>query len=86
MIITETEMNVLKVMSEKDEDWTWIILDRALTMKKVPGFGNVGRIVTNLMEHGLVDEVYNEETQRPRYRVSADGFNYLKEHHLIDDE
>lgn len=86
MTITETEMNVLKVMSEKDGDWTWIILDRTLASKRIPGFGNVGRIVTNLMEHGLVDEVYNEETQRSRYRVSTGGFNFLRGQHLVDDK
>lgn len=79
MTITKTEMDVLKVMSEKDIDWSWIILDRTLSAKKIPGFGNVARIVTNLVDHGLVDVVYNDETKRSRYRVSENGFKALKE-------
>jgi len=86
MTITKTEINVLKVMSEKDMDWSWIILDRALSTKGIPGFGNVARIVTNLAEHGLVDVIYNEETKRSRYRVSENGFKALKEEHLTEHD
>lgn len=35
-MITETEFNVLKVMAEKDINWNWIALDRALYTRNVP--------------------------------------------------
>ncbi|EOC1538536.1 hypothetical protein ACI1A1_003681, partial [Cronobacter sakazakii] len=38
MKITHTEFNVLKVMAEKEIDWTWIMLDRALAIRGIEGF------------------------------------------------
>lgn len=72
-----TELNVLKVMAEKDIDWTWMILDRTLATRGIPGFSNVANIVTNLMNEGMVDAVYNENSSRPRYRVSEQGHQLL---------
>ena len=77
-MITETELNVLKVMAVKVIDWNWIALDRALYARGVSGFGNVANIVTNLVNNGLVDIVNNEDKSRQRYRVSEYGFNFLK--------
>lgn len=77
-MITETELNVLKIMAEKDIDWNWIALDRALYTRSVPGFGNVANIVTSLVNSGLVDVVYGEDKSRPRYRVSKNSFKSLK--------
>ena len=68
----------MKVMAEKDIDWNWIALDCALYTRGVPGFGNVANIVTDLVNNGLVDIVYNEDKSRQRYRVSEYGFNFLK--------
>ncbi|MDU2847833.1 MarR family transcriptional regulator [Citrobacter sp.] len=79
MIITTVEINLLKVMAEKDIDWNWIVLDRTLAVRKIPGFSNVANIVTSLVNNGLVDIVYNEDKSRQRYRVSENGFNFLKE-------
>lgn len=79
MKISETELNVLKVMAEKEIDWSWIILDRTLAVRKIPGFGNVARIVTNLVDNGLVDVVKCETTSRSRYRVSKNGFIFINE-------
>ena len=77
MKITNTEFNVLKVMAEKDIDWTWMILDRTLATRDIPGFSNVANIVTNLVNEGMVDDVYNENSSRPRYRVSEQGHQLL---------
>jgi len=77
MKITNTEFNVLKVMAEKDIDWTWMILDRTLATRSIPGFSNVANIVTNLMNEGMVDAVHNESSSRPRYRVSEQGHQLL---------
>jgi len=77
MKITNTEFNVLKVMAEKDIDWTWMILDRTLATRGIPGFSNVANIVTNLMNEGMVDAVHNESSSRPRYRVSEQGHQLL---------
>lgn len=57
MTITIVEFNVLKVMAEKDIDWSWMVLDRTLAIRNIPGFGNVANIVTKLVNHGLVDIV-----------------------------
>lgn len=79
MKITNTEFNVLKVMAEKDIDWTWMILDCTLARRGIPGFSNVANIVTNLMNEGMVDAVYNESSSRPRYRVSEQGHQLLEQ-------
>ncbi|WP_313678484.1 MarR family transcriptional regulator [Pantoea vagans] len=79
MKITNTEFNILKVMAEKDIDWTWMILDRTLATRDIPGFSNVANIVTNLMNEGMVDAVYNESSSRPRYRVSEQGHQLLEQ-------
>ena len=79
MTITTVEFNVLKVMAEKDIDWSWMVLDRTLAIRNIPGFGNVANIVTKLVNHGLVDIVNGEGNSRPRYRVSQYGLNLIKE-------
>ncbi|EBY0371687.1 MarR family transcriptional regulator [Salmonella enterica subsp. enterica serovar Toulon] len=79
MIITTVEIKLLKVMAEKDIDWNWMVLDRTLAMRNIPGFSNVVNIVTSLVNNGLVDIVYNEDKSRQRYRVSEKGFKFLKE-------
>ena len=77
MKITNTEFNVLKVMAEKDIDWTWMILDRTLAVQGTPGFSNVAHILTKLMSAGMVDVVYISSSSRPRYRVSEQGRQFL---------
>lgn len=76
-VLTTTKLNVLKVMAEKDIDWTWMILDRTLATRGIPGFSNVATIVTNLMNDGMVDTVYNETSSKPKYRVSEQGHQLL---------
>lgn len=76
-ILAITERHVLKVMAEKDIDWTWMILDRTLAMRGIPGVGNVANIVTRLVNDGMVDVVCNESPSRPRYRVSEQGHQLL---------
>jgi len=75
--ISNAEFNVLKVMAEKDIDWTWMILDRTLAVRGIPGFSNVANIVTSLVNNGMVDIVYSEENAKPRYRVSVQGHQFL---------
>lgn len=82
MKITNTEFNVLKVMAEKDIDWSWMVLDRTLATRSIPGFSNVANIVTSLINNGLVDAVYDENPSRPRYRVSESGHRFLKQHNI----
>ncbi|MDE9619076.1 MarR family transcriptional regulator [Citrobacter portucalensis] len=78
MIITTVEISLLKVMAEKDIDWNWMVLDRTLAVRKIPGFSNVANIVTSLVNNGSVDIVYNEDKSRECYRVSENGFKFLK--------
>ncbi|ELY4321093.1 MarR family transcriptional regulator [Cronobacter turicensis] len=79
MKITNTELNVLKVMAEKETDWTWIMLDRTLAIRGIEGFSNVANIVTCLVDNGMVDAVYTENALKPRYRVSPQGHQLLRE-------
>ncbi|NUU67210.1 MarR family transcriptional regulator [Enterobacteriaceae bacterium BIT-l23] len=79
MTITNTELNVLKVMAEKGIEWTWMSLDRTLAIRNIPGFSNVANIVTNLANHGIVDIVHTEGQSKPRYRVSEQGHRLLSE-------
>ncbi len=75
--ISNAEFNVLQVMAEKDIDWTWMILDRTLAVRGIPGFSNVANIVTSLVNSGMVDIVYSEQNAKPRYRVSVQGHQFL---------
>ena len=75
--ISNAEFNVLQVMAEKDIDWTWMILDRTLAVRGIPGFSNVANIVTSLVNNGIVDIVYSEENAKPRYCVSVQGHQFL---------
>ncbi|WP_185080410.1 MarR family transcriptional regulator [Cronobacter malonaticus] len=79
MKITYTELNVLRVMAEKETDWTWIILDRTLAIHGIEGFSNVANIVTGLVNNGMVNTVYNDGTSKPRYHVSPQGHQLLRE-------
>ncbi|MEZ3141225.1 MarR family transcriptional regulator [Citrobacter braakii] len=78
MTITAIELNVLKIMAETDIAWNWMVLDRTLAVRNIPGFSNVANIVTSLVNNGLVNIVYNEDKSRQRYRVSENGFKFLK--------
>ncbi|EOC0001249.1 MarR family transcriptional regulator [Cronobacter turicensis] len=78
MKITNTALNVLRVMAEKETDWTWIMLDRTLAIRDIAGFSNVANIVTSLMDNGMVETVYAENASKPRYRVSAQGHQLLR--------
>ncbi|NCI01179.1 MarR family transcriptional regulator [Cronobacter malonaticus] len=60
-------------MAEKQPDWTWIMLDRTLAIRGIEGFSNVVNIVTGLVNNGMVEAVYTENTSKPRYRVSPQG-------------
>jgi len=77
MTVTKAELRLLRVMAEKDIDWTWMILDRTLAVRGIPGFSNVANIVTSLVNSGMVDIVYSEQNAKPRYRVSVQGHQFL---------
>lgn len=77
MKITNTEFNVFKIIAEKDIDWAWMILDCTLATRGITGFSKVANIVTNLMNEGMVDAVYNESSSRPRYRILEQGHQLL---------
>ena len=77
-MITEIELNVLKVMAEKDINWNWMNLDRALSFKGIPGFSNVVNIVNKLASDGLVNIEDSGHKSMPYYRVSEQGYKLLK--------
>ncbi|EOW6758138.1 MarR family transcriptional regulator [Cronobacter malonaticus] len=79
MKIKNTGLNVLRIMAEKETDWTWIMLDRTLAIRGIEGFSNVANIVTGLVNNGMVETVYTENTSKPRYRVSQQGRQLLRE-------
>ena len=53
MTITIVEFNVLKVMAEKDIDWSGMVLDRTLAIRNIPGFGNVEMYFSTLPSHNI---------------------------------
>lgn len=77
-MITEIELNVLKVMAEKDINWNWMNLDHALSFKGIPGFSNVVNIVNKLASEGLVNIEDSGHKSMPYYRVSEQGYKLLK--------
>ncbi|MBJ8838802.1 MarR family transcriptional regulator [Citrobacter freundii] len=77
-MITEIELNVLKVMAEKDINWNWMNLDRALSFKGIPSFSNVVNIVNKLASEGLVNIEDSGHKSMPYYRVSEQGYKLLK--------
>ncbi|ELY4029238.1 MarR family transcriptional regulator [Cronobacter sakazakii] len=79
MKIPHTELNVLRVMAEKDTDWTWIMLDRTLAIRGNEGFSNVANIVASLVNNGMVEAVCIENASKLRYRVSEQGHQLLRE-------
>ena len=79
MTITIVEFNVLKVMAEKDIDWSWMVLDRPVDSRLLTALGHRAKIVPKLVNHGLVDIVNGEGNSKPRYRVSQYGLNLIKE-------
>ncbi|EOV9017692.1 MarR family transcriptional regulator [Cronobacter muytjensii] len=81
MKLINTDLNVLRVMAEKDIAWTWMMLDRTLAIRGIAGFGNVANIVTRLVNLEMVDTVYDESTSKPRYRVSGQGHQLLRKPH-----
>ncbi|WP_216310160.1 MarR family transcriptional regulator [Cronobacter sakazakii] len=79
MKIPHTELNVLRVMAEKDTDWTWIMLERTLAIRGNEGFSNVANIVASLVNNGMVEAVYIENASKLRYRESEQGHQLLRE-------
>ena len=78
-MITKTELSVLKVMASKDIEWNWLVLDRILAVRQIPGYSNVVNIVNRLAKEGLVDIVTDEATSKSRYHVTQKGIGVAKE-------
>ncbi|MCZ7834224.1 MarR family transcriptional regulator [Atlantibacter hermannii] len=78
-MITNTEINVLKVMASKTCDWNWMNLDRALATQGIPGFSNVVNIINNLSHEGLVNIEDSGHPSMPYYRVTEKGHQLLRE-------
>ncbi|MDO1635446.1 MarR family transcriptional regulator, partial [Escherichia coli] len=74
-MISKNELKVLNVMTEKDINWSWMKLDRTLSIRQIPGFGNVVNIVNKLANEGLVIIEGGGNRSMPHYRVSEKGYN-----------
>jgi len=88
-MVNHTELNILKLLaSRNDVNWTWYNLDRAMSIRKMDGIGNVARLVDNMSKAGLVDIVPSgTPSGMDYYRVSAQGHQLLdrvNEQHLVD--
>ena len=83
-MVNNTELNILKLLaSRNDVNWTWYNLDRAMSIRKMDGIGNVARLVDNLSRAGLVDIVPSgTPSGMDYYRVSELGHRFLKQHHI----
>ncbi|QNQ19720.1 hypothetical protein HF650_08095 [Kosakonia sp. SMBL-WEM22] len=84
-MVNHTELNILKLLaSRNDVNWTWYNLDRAMSVRKMNGIGNVVRLVDNLSKAGLVDIVPGGSPSGMNYyRVSESGHRFL---HSIGEE
>ncbi len=79
-MVNNVELNILKLIaSSEDVKWNWYNLDRAMTIKKIEGTGQVARLVDNLFKAGLVDIIPQSPTGMDCYRVSEMGREYLKQ-------
>lgn len=78
IVITKNELNVLNVMTEKDINWNWMNLDRTLSIRQIPGFGNVVNIVNKLANEGLVIIEDSGNKSMPHYHVSEKGYNLVQ--------
>jgi len=78
-MVTNTELNILKLLaSRNDVNWTWYNLDRAMSIKKMEGIGNVARLVDNLSKAGLVNIVPSgTPSGMDYYQVSETGHQFL---------
>ena len=87
-MVNNTELNILRLLASRDDvNWTWYNLDRAMSIRKMDGIGNVARLVSNLSEVGLLDIVPGTTGGMNYYRVSEQGHNLLNdinEQHLVD--
>jgi len=85
-MITNIELNVLKVMASKECNWNWMNLDRTLATRQIPGFSYVVKIVNSLASEGLVDILDSGHPSMPHYRVSEKGFELVRAHQSEESE
>ncbi|EOY5378316.1 hypothetical protein ACU9D5_000720 [Cronobacter dublinensis] len=78
MMIDNAELNILRLLaSQKEVNWTWYNLDRAMARRNMEGVGNVARLVHHLYEAGLVDIIPANTPGMDYYSVSESGIKYL---------
>ena len=87
-MVNNTELNILKLLaSRNDVNWTWYNLDRAMSVRKMDGIGNVARLVDNLSKAGLVNIVPSgTPSGMDYYQVSENGFKALREEHQTEHD
>ncbi|EOV9017691.1 hypothetical protein ACN6UQ_002841 [Cronobacter muytjensii] len=51
MTVDNGELNILRLLaSQKEVNWTWYNLDRAMTRRKIEGVGNVASLLNDLYQ------------------------------------
>lgn len=71
MMIDNAALNILRLLaSQKEVNWTWHNLDRAMTRRKMEGVGNVARLLHHLYEAGFVDIIPAPPAGMDYYSVS----------------
>ncbi|EIZ9495707.1 hypothetical protein [Cronobacter sakazakii] len=79
-MVNNAEFNILTLLASRDDvKWTWYSLDRAMSLRKMDGVGNVARLVRNLHEAGLVDITPSIPAGMDYYHISAQGIRLLKQ-------
>ncbi|MDI6439143.1 hypothetical protein [Cronobacter dublinensis] len=78
MMIDNAELNILRLLaSQKEVNWTWYNLDRAMARRNMEGVGNVAKLVHHLYEAGLVDIIPATPAGMDYYSISESGIKYL---------
>ncbi|ELQ6124907.1 hypothetical protein R2255_001880 [Cronobacter dublinensis] len=78
MMIDNAELNILRLLaSQKEVNWTWYNLDRAMTRRNMEGVGHVARLVHHLYEAGFVDIIPAKPAGMDYYSISESGIKYL---------
>ena len=81
--MTDTEAEVLKLVSEHNGQWSWYQLDRALSMRAPKGKGTLGEVLKKLEHRGFVLSRLGNDSSQPVYCITRSGQRLLEELHNV---
>lgn len=72
-MMTKAEQDILKVLMADEKKWTWMTLDRMLSIRGLGGVGQVPRYVAKLAEDGMINIVEGNKPAMPFYVITPKG-------------